>query len=166
MKVIINKHIILIRSFGDLRFMAGAPMPAWAKPKAHPPPTNTITGNIMHNIIMDVCFKIRIKDRIHHSNSNSLSAIILWSDMRPSRRQWAPRPPRPVGRRRDRKSGPHLCESATRSAWDSVRGPKLNILPSSFFCYAQNTKKHHSRQGNDLNSSTPPYTLAWNEKSI
>jgi hypothetical protein len=41
------------------RFMAGAPMPA--KPQAHPPPTNTmITGNIMHNMMMDVCFKIRI----------------------------------------------------------------------------------------------------------
>jgi hypothetical protein len=53
-------------------FMAGAPTPA--KPQAHPPPTNTITGNIMHNMMMDVCFKIRIKDRIPHSNSNSLSA--------------------------------------------------------------------------------------------
>jgi hypothetical protein len=36
------------------RFMAGAPTPA--KPQAHPPPTNTITGNIMHNMMMDVCF--------------------------------------------------------------------------------------------------------------
>ena len=35
-----------------------------AKAKAHPQPTNTITGNIMHNMMMDVCFKIRIKDRI------------------------------------------------------------------------------------------------------
>ncbi len=45
-----------------------------AKPKAHhPPPTNTITGNIRHKI--DVCYKIRSKYCIPNSNSYSLSTI-------------------------------------------------------------------------------------------
>jgi len=126
------------------RFMAGAPMPA--KPKAYPPPTNTITGNSKHK--MDICLKIRIKDRIPHSNSHSFSAIFLfWSDMRPSCRRWAPRLPRPVGWRRDWKSSPHLLESPPSSDRDSVRGQKVNFLPSSFFGYAHYTSKRHSRLG-------------------